>query len=107
VVLCGMLKAAQQQSKIRGGVSKIPLLIASNPRDGRFGSIDDGTLVCTHLQAGSHPDRMIAREMGRIAGIETAALGCNWAFAPIVDIHHNWRNTVIATRAFGNTPPGP
>ncbi|MGA8788479.1 MAG: glycoside hydrolase family 3 N-terminal domain-containing protein, partial [Paenarthrobacter sp.] len=31
-------------------------------------------------------------------------LGCNWAFAPIVDIHYNWRNTVISTRAFGNTP---
>jgi beta-N-acetylhexosaminidase len=71
---------------------------------GGFGSVDDGTLVCTHLQAGSHPDRSVAREMGRVAGIETTALGCNWAFAPIVDIHYNWRNTVIATRSFGNTP---
>ncbi|MDQ6740609.1 MAG: hypothetical protein M3021_09675 [Actinomycetota bacterium] len=26
------------------------------------------------------------------------------AFAPIVDIHYNWRNTVISTRSFGNTP---
>ncbi|MFN8512967.1 MAG: glycoside hydrolase family 3 N-terminal domain-containing protein [Chloroflexia bacterium] len=84
--------------------SKIPLLIASNPEMGGFGSIDDGTLVCTHLQAGSHPDKSLAREMGRVAGVETAALGCNWAFAPIVDIHRNWRNTVVATRAFGNTP---
>jgi beta-N-acetylhexosaminidase len=84
--------------------SKVPLLIASNPEMGGFGSIDDGTLVSTHLQAGSHPDASIAREMGRIGGIETAALGCNWAFAPIVDIHYNWRNTVISTRAFGNTP---
>jgi beta-N-acetylhexosaminidase len=42
--------------------------------------------------------------MGRVAGVETAALGCNWAFAPVVDIHRNWRNTVIATRSFGNTP---
>jgi beta-N-acetylhexosaminidase len=84
--------------------SKIPLLIASNPETGGAGSLSDGTLVCTHLQAGSHPDPMIARELGRIGGIETAAVGCNWAFAPVVDIHRNWRNTVIATRAFGNTP---
>ena len=84
--------------------SKVPLLIASNPEMGGFGSIDDGTLVSTHLQAGSHPDKSIAREMGRVGGVETAALGCNWAFAPIVDIHYNWRNTVISTRAFGNTP---
>ena len=84
--------------------SKLPLLIASNPEMGGFGSIADGTLVATHLQAGSHPDPSIARDLGRIAGIETAAIGCNWAFTPVVDIHRNWRNTVIATRAFGNTP---
>ncbi|HMP41071.1 MAG TPA: glycoside hydrolase family 3 N-terminal domain-containing protein [Roseiflexaceae bacterium] len=98
--------AATVQAHIRHAqsTSKIPLLIASNPEMGGFGSINDGTLVCTHLQAGSHPDRSIARDMGRVAGIETAALGCNWAFAPIVDIHQNWRNTVVATRSFGNTP---
>jgi beta-N-acetylhexosaminidase len=98
--------AATVQAHIRyaQAKSKVPLLIASNPEMGGFGSVDDGTLVCTHLQAGSHPDTSIARDMGRVAGIETAALGCNWAFAPIVDIHRNWRNTVIATRSFGNTP---
>lgn len=84
--------------------TKIPLLVASNPEMGGAGSCDDGTFVSTHLQAGSHPDKSIARQMGQIAGIETAALGCNWAFAPIVDIHYNWRNTVISTRSFGNTP---
>ena len=97
-------RRCRRTSATRSRKSKIPLLIASNPEMGGFGSIDDGTLVCTHLQAGSHPDASIAREMGRVAGVETAALGCNWAFAPIVDIHRNWRNTVVATRAFGNTP---
>jgi beta-N-acetylhexosaminidase len=98
--------AATVQAHIRHAQSrsKLPLLVASNPEMGGAGSFDDGTLVCTHLQAGSHPDPSIAREMGRIAGIETAAIGCNWAFTPIVDIHRNWRNTVVATRAFGNTP---
>ena len=84
--------------------SKVPLLIASNPEMGGFGSSNDGTFVCTHLQAGSHPDASIAREMGDVAGAECHAIGCNWAFAPIVDIHYNWRNTVISTRSFGNTP---
>ena len=98
--------AATVQAHIRYAQSrsKIPLLVASNPEMGGFGSVDDGTLVCTHLQAGSHPDPTIARDMGRVGGIETTALGCNWAFAPIVDIHYNWRNTVVATRSFGNTP---
>lgn len=76
--------AATVQAHIRyaQAKAKLPPLIASNPEMGGFGSIDDGTLASTHLQAGSHPDKSIAREMGRIAGIETAALGCNWAFAP-------------------------
>lgn len=97
-------RAVQEHIRHVQSRSKVPLLIASNPEMGGFGSIDDGTLVSTHLQAGSHPDASIARDMGRVGGVETAALGCNWAFAPIVDIHYNWRNTVISTRAFGNTP---
>lgn len=94
----------QQHIRYAQSKAKVPLLVASNPEMGGAGSADDGTLVSTHLQAGSHPDKSIARQMGRVAGRETAAMGCNWAFAPIVDIHYNWRNTVISTRSFGNTP---
>ena len=36
--------------------------------------------------------------MGRIAGIEAAAVGCNVSFAPIVDLTRNWRNPIIANR---------
>ncbi|MCI9889867.1 glycosyl hydrolase [Micrococcales bacterium 31B] len=84
--------------------AKVPLLVASNPEVGGQGSCWGGTLVATHLQAGSTADASVARDLGRIGGAEAAAVGCNWAFAPIVDIHYNWRNTVISTRAFGNTP---
>ncbi|MET3175906.1 UNVERIFIED_ORG: beta-N-acetylhexosaminidase [Arthrobacter sp. UYCu721] len=100
----GPSAAVQEHIRHAQSKSKVPLLVASNPEMGGAGSCDDGTFVSTHLQAGSHPDKSIARQMGQIAGVETAALGCNWAFAPIVDIHYNWRNTVISTRAFGNTP---
>lgn len=100
----GPSAAVQEHIRYAQSKTRIPLLIASNPEMGGAGSCDDGTFVSTHLQAGSHPDKSIARKMGQVAGVETAALGCNWAFAPIVDIHYNWRNTVISTRAFGNTP---
>ena len=100
----GPSAAVQEHIRYAQSKSKVPLLIASNPEMGGAGSCDDGTFVSTHLQAGSHPDKSIARQMGQVAGVETAALGCNWAFAPIVDIHYNWRNTVISTRSFGNTP---
>lgn len=96
--------AIQRHIRYAQSRSKVPLLVASNPEMGGFGSCDDGTLVSTHLQAGSHPDATIAYRMGQVAGREIAALGCNWAFAPIVDIHRNWRNTVVATRSFGNDP---
>ncbi|GAC1595413.1 MAG: glycoside hydrolase family 3 N-terminal domain-containing protein [Pseudarthrobacter sp.] len=100
----GPSDAVQEHIRYAQSKSKVPLLVASNPEMGGAGSCDDGTFVSTHLQAGSHPDKSIARQMGQVAGVETAALGCNWAFAPIVDIHYNWRNTVISTRSFGNTP---
>jgi beta-N-acetylhexosaminidase len=100
----GPSAAVQEHIRYAQSRTRIPLLVASNPEMGGAGSCDDGTFVSTHLQAGSHPDKAIARQMGQIAGVETAALGCNWAFAPIVDIHYNWRNTVVSTRSFGNTP---
>lgn len=100
----GPSAAVQEHIRYAQSKTRIPLLVASNPEMGGAGSCDDGTFVSTHLQAGSHPDKGIARQMGQVAGVETAALGCNWAFAPIVDIHYNWRNTVISTRSFGNTP---
>jgi beta-N-acetylhexosaminidase len=100
----GPSAAVQDHIRYAQSRTRIPLLVASNPEMGGAGSCDDGTFVSTQLQAGSHPDTAIARQMGQVAGVETAALGCNWAFAPIVDIHYNWRNTVISTRAFGNTP---
>jgi beta-N-acetylhexosaminidase len=82
--------------------SKIPLLVASNIEAGGNGASSDGTHVATPLQTASTPDTLAAFEMGLVGGRESRALGCNWAFTPIVDIHSNWRNTVIATRAFGN-----
>jgi beta-N-acetylhexosaminidase len=100
----GPAAAIQSHLRYAQSRSRIPLLIASNPETGGNGAAIDGTLVSTHLQAGSHPDRDIARQLGRIAGVESSAIGCNWAFSPVVDIQHNWRNTVVATRSFGNDP---
>ncbi|HEY5978343.1 MAG TPA: glycoside hydrolase family 3 N-terminal domain-containing protein [Microlunatus sp.] len=96
--------AASVQAHIRHAQSRtpVPLLVASNIEAGGNGACTDGTLVASPLQTASTPDTDAARLMGVVGGRESAALGCNWAFTPIVDIHHNWRNTVIATRAFGN-----
>ncbi|CAA9316774.1 MAG: GH3 [uncultured Friedmanniella sp.] len=96
--------SAQVQAHIRHAQSrsKVPLLVASNIEAGGNGACTDGTHVATPLQTASTPDTQAAYQLGLVGGRESRALGCNWAFTPIVDIHHNWRNTVIATRAFGD-----
>ncbi|HMI33295.1 MAG TPA: glycoside hydrolase family 3 N-terminal domain-containing protein [Propionibacteriaceae bacterium] len=96
--------SASVQAHIRHAQSRsrIPLLVVSNIEAGGNGACTDGTHVATPLQTASTPDTEAARQMGLVGARESRALGCNWAFTPIVDIHSNWRNTVIATRAFGN-----
>lgn len=79
--------------------SKVPLLVASNPEMGGFGSADDGTLVSTHLQAGSSEDKTVARAMGRVAGVETAAMD---AIGPSP---RSWTSTTTgATRSSARVP---
>ena len=84
--------------------SKIPLLIASNIEAGGNGCCIEGTLVAPGVQCGATNDPAVAYDMGYVGAVESAAIGCNWCFAPVMDIAYNWRNTVIQTRAFGDTP---
>ncbi len=56
------------------------------------------------MKIGATNDPKYAYEMGRISGIEASAIGCNWSFAPIVDIMYNWRNPIISSRSFANDP---
>ncbi|HKM36003.1 MAG TPA: glycoside hydrolase family 3 N-terminal domain-containing protein [Lachnospiraceae bacterium] len=81
--------------------SKIPLLIAANTEAGGNGACTDGTEIGLEIKIGATNDPKYAYEMGRISGIEAAAVGCNWSFAPIVDINRNWRNPIISSRTFG------
>lgn len=84
--------------------SKIPLLIAANTEAGGNGACVDGTEIGVQVKIGATNNAKYAYEMGRIAGIEAAAIGCNWSFAPIVDINYNWRNPIISNRSFGSDP---
>ncbi len=84
--------------------AKIPLLVATNVEAGGNGACLGGTLVGAPVAIGATGDPRFAYEMGRVAGVEGAAVGCNWSFAPVVDINYNWRNSVAATRCFGDNP---
>nr|WP_250279006.1 glycoside hydrolase family 3 N-terminal domain-containing protein [[Clostridium] colinum] len=98
----GTAEEVYEQNKILQENSKIPLLIAANTESGGNGACVDGTYVGTETKIGATNDKKFAYELGRISGIEASAIGCNWSFAPIVDIDVNWRNPIISSRTFGN-----
>lgn len=100
----GPAKDVHEQNRILQENSKIPLLIASNAEAGGSGACTDGTYVGYPIKLGAAADAQWAYEMGRISGVESSAIGCNWAFAPIVDLLLNWRNPIISNRAFGADP---
>lgn len=100
----GTARQVYEQNAYMQKKAKIPLLIAANMESGGNGACIDGTLVGNPVQIGATKDSRFAFEMGRISGMEGAAVGCNWSFAPVVDINYNWRNPVAATRCFGDDP---
>jgi beta-N-acetylhexosaminidase len=100
----GPAAAVHEQNRILQENSKIPLLIASNAEAGGNGACTDGTYVGFPIKLGAAHAAKWAYEMGRISGVESSAIGCNWAFAPVVDLLLNWRNPIISNRAFGADP---
>ena len=97
----GPEKLYEQNAAIQRS-SKIPALVAANVEAGGNGAVSGGTKLGEGIACGATNDPESAYYMGKFGCREAAAIGCNWTFAPIVDVDLNWRNCVIATRAFGN-----
>ncbi|WP_062304007.1 glycoside hydrolase family 3 N-terminal domain-containing protein [Demequina subtropica] len=85
------------------GVSDVPLLVGANLEFGGDGAAKDGTLIGAPLQCVATGDPVTAEDLGRVCAREGLAAATNWAFAPVADIHVNWRNAVASHRAFGDT----
>ena len=96
--------AVQNQNTILQKYSKIPLIIACNTEAGGDGSCSDGTFIGNGIKIGATGKKAYAFDLGKFANEEAAAIGCNMAFAPVCDIHYNWQNTEVVSRAFGNDP---
>ena len=82
--------------------SEIPLIIAANTEAGGNGACSDGTEVGNETKVAATDDVTMAYALGKVSATEAKAVGCNTLFAPIVDIHKNWHNPIIATRTFGS-----
>jgi beta-N-acetylhexosaminidase len=84
--------------------SRIPVLIAANLEKGGSGIVEEGTLVGANMLIAATDDAEMARKLGTACGREGAAVGGNWAFAPVIDIDFNFRNPITNTRTFGSDP---
>ena len=82
--------------------SKIPALIAANIEAGGDGGVGGGTHFGYHVAIGATQDKENAYKMAYYGCKEAAAIGCNWTFAPIVDINRNWRSSVVYNRCFSS-----
>ncbi|MBQ7308515.1 MAG: beta-hexosaminidase [Clostridia bacterium] len=94
----------QMQNSMLQKHSKIPLFIACNTETGGNGACSDGTFIASGIKIGATNNVEYAKKLGQYSNEEAASIGCNMAFAPVCDIHYNWENTEIVSRAFGNDP---
>lgn len=84
--------------------SSIYPLIAANLEKGGNGIIQEGTLVGSPMEIAATDDVEMVCKMAEVCALEGAAVGANWAFAPIIDIDSNFRNPITNTRTFGSDP---
>lgn len=84
--------------------SKIPLLIAANLEAGGDGIATEGTAFGKQMQIAATNDPEFAYKLGKVSCSEGEATGCNWTFAPVVDVDMNFRNPITNVRTYGNNP---
>ena len=94
--------AVKMQNTILQSNSKVPLFIACNTEAGGNGCCSDGTYIGSGIKIGATGNTEYAKALGKYSNEEAVSIGCNMAFAPVCDIHYNWENTEIVSRAFGN-----
>ena len=84
--------------------AKIPLFTAANLEAGGDGIASGGTSFGKQMQVAAAGDPRFAYQLGKICAAEGKAVGCNTAFAPVVDIDFNWRNPITNVRTYGEDP---
>ena len=82
--------------------SRVPLLFGANLESGGNGIAADGTYFARPMSVAASDNAENAYRLGAVSGREAAAVGCNWAFAPICDLDRNFRNPITNVRTFGS-----
>lgn len=84
--------------------SRIPMFTAANLEAGGDGIVAEGTSFGKQLQVAATNDSSFAYRLGKVCAREGRAVGCNYAFAPVVDIDRNFRNPITNVRTYGSNP---
>lgn len=100
---CSVEEAVTYSNLLRKRVA-IPMLVAANLEKGASGIVREGTFLGSPLSIAATDDVSMATKLGEVCGSEGAAVGANWAFAPIIDIDYNFRNPITNIRTFGSDP---
>jgi beta-N-acetylhexosaminidase len=103
VTLGQPLAAASTLNRLQA-IAKLPLLNAADFEGGAGFRIAGATLFPRAMAFGAAGDERLAFEAGRIAAVESRAMGVHVDFAPVADVNNNPRNPVINTRSFGEEP---
>ncbi|NLO84287.1 MAG: glycoside hydrolase family 3 protein [Clostridiales bacterium] len=97
-------KTIREANLILQDASSVPMLLAVNLESGGNGVANEGTYMGKQMQIAATKDSEMAKRLGMICAKEGASVGCNWAFAPIIDVDINWRNPITNVRTFSNDP---
>ncbi|MBQ3669385.1 MAG: glycoside hydrolase family 3 protein [Clostridia bacterium] len=106
----GLLFKTSPSKEVRGALefmqnnSRVPLLCAANLEFGSTGYLEDGTMFGQQMAIGATGESKHAYRMGYVSCREAAAVGCNFAFAPVSDPDLNWRNPIVNVRSYGSDP---
>jgi beta-N-acetylhexosaminidase len=100
---CSVEDAVTFSNLLRTKVA-IPMLVAANLEKGASGIVHEGTFLGSPLSIAATDEVSMAGKLGEVCGSEGAAVGANWAFAPIIDIDYNFRNPITNIRTFGSDP---
>lgn len=80
----------------------IPMLLSADVERGANGLYVGGTSFGSALQVAATGDVAYAERLGTVIAREAGALGCTWAFSPIVDIQYNFASPITNIRCFGS-----
>jgi len=81
--------------------ARVPLLVSADLEGSRM-SLPFGTQLPNPLALAAVNDLDVTADISRIIAEEAISIGVNWSFAPVMDINHAFRSSIVATRSFGS-----